>query len=68
MDLRIYRIRESAKMPVRAHVADAGIDLFYSPDKEHAMYGMDFCVLPNESKIIPTGIIVEVPYGFMLEI
>jgi dUTP pyrophosphatase len=32
------------------------------------MYGVDYCVHPSESKIVPTGIKVEVPYGFMLEI
>ena len=68
MNLRVYKIRKDAKLPVRAHVADAGIDLFYCPDKEHLMYGMDYCVHAGESKIVPTGIKVEVPYGFMLEI
>ena len=68
MDLRVYKIRENAKLPVRAHAADAGIDLFYCPDKRHSMYGMDYCVHPSESKIVPTGIKVEVPYGYMLEI
>ena len=68
MNLRVYRIRDDAKLPVRAHAADAGADLFYCPDKEHVMYGKDFCVHPGESKIIPTGIKVEVPYGLMLEV
>jgi len=68
MKLRVYKIREAAKLPVRAHAADAGIDLFYCPDKKHALYGTDYCVHPSESKIVPTGIKVEVPYGFMLEI
>jgi|TARA_R110001583_G_scaffold105875_1_gene253879 dUTP pyrophosphatase len=68
MNLRIYKIRKSAKLPVRAHATDAGIDLFYCPDKEHALYGMDYCIPSSESKIVPTGIKVEVPYGYMLEI
>ena len=66
--MRVFKIREAAKLPRRAHGADAGMDLFYCPDKEHALYGMDFCVHSSESKIIPTGIKVEVPYGYMLEI
>ena len=66
--MRVFRIREGAKVPKRAHAADAGMDLFYCPAKNHALYGMDFCVHSNESKIIPTGIKVEVPYGYMLEI
>tara|TARA_R110000737_G_scaffold250728_2_gene260380 strand:+ start:1507 stop:1968 length:462 start_codon:yes stop_codon:yes gene_type:complete len=68
MKLRVYKIREAAKLPIRAHAADAGIDLFYCPDKKHALYGTNYCVHPSESKIVPTGIKVEVPYGFMLEI
>ena len=68
MNLRVYRTRAHAKLPVRAHAADAGIDLFYCPDKVHSMYGKDYCVHPSESKVVPTGLKVEVPYGFMLEI
>ncbi len=69
MNLRVFRIREEAKLPVRAHLSDAGMDLFYCPQKkDHVMYGPDFCVHPNESKIVPTGIKVEVPYGYMLEV
>ena len=68
MKLRVYKIRETAKLPIRAHASDAGIDLFYCPDRKHALYGADYCVHPSESKIVPTGIKVEVPYGFMLEI
>jgi len=66
--MRVFRIREAAKLPRREHDGDAGMDLFYCPAKEHAMYGMDFCVHSSESKIVPTGIKVEVPYGYMLEI
>ena len=68
MKLRVYKIRKAAKLPVRAHAADAGIDLFYCPDRDHTLYGMDYCVHASESKIVPTGIKVEVPYGYMLEI
>ena len=68
MNLRVYKIRKAAKLPVRAHATDAGIDIFYCPDREHALYGTDYCVHPSESKIVPTGIKVEVPYGYMLEI
>ena len=68
MNLRVYKIREAAKLPVRAHAADAGVDLFYCPDREHALYGVNYCVHPSESKVVPTGIKVEIPYGYMLEI
>ena len=68
MRLRVHRVRENAKLPLRAHPSDAGADLFYCPQKEHALYGEDFCIHPRESKIVPTGIKVEVPHGYMLEI
>ena len=69
MNLRVYKVRKGAKLPLRAHAADAGVDLFYCPDQtEHPMYGADYCIHAGESKIVPTGIKVEVPYGYMLEI
>ena len=69
MRLRVFRVRNDAKLPVRAHPSDAGMDLFYCPQEtDHRLYGSDFCVHPNESKIVPTGIKVEVPYGYMLEV
>ena len=30
--LKVYRVRENAKLPVRAHKTDAGMDLFYCPE------------------------------------
>ena len=29
MHLKVYRMRPKAKLPVRAHKMDAGVDLFY---------------------------------------
>ena len=58
MEVRVFRMRESAKLPERAHAADAGMDLFYCPED-----GADFQIRPNQSKIAGTGIKVEVPYG-----
>ena len=63
MEIRVFRMRESAKLPERAHAADAGMDLFYCPED-----GADFQIRPNQSKIAATGIKVEIPYGFMLEV
>lgn len=70
MNLKVYRMREDAKLPVRAHKTDAGIDLFYCPnaDKKLYDYTKDFFIPPKESRLIPTGIRVEVPYGYMLEV
>ena len=47
---------EGAYMPVRAHENDAGLDLF-SPYK--------MCIWRHDSKIIDTGVHVEIPPGYV---
>ncbi len=54
IELKVKRINEEAKMPEYAHVGDAGLDLF-SVD--------DIMILPGESKLIKTGIQIELPKG-----
>ena len=70
MNLRVYKLRPDAKLPYRAYETDAGMDLFYCPNGEKRkildIEGLPIC--PKASKLIPTGIKVEVPYGHMLEI
>jgi dUTP pyrophosphatase len=62
-------MRPKARLPVRAHQMDAGMDLFYCPNGEKKLYdSKDFFIPPKESRLIPTGIKVEIPYGYMLEI
>ena len=69
MRIKVYRIRPNARLPVRAHQMDAGMDLFYCPNGEKKLYdSKDFFIPPKESRLIPTGIKVEIPYGHMLEI
>mgnify|MGYP003666606979 FL=1 len=70
MNLKVYRMRPDAKLPVRAYQTDAGMDLFYCPNGEKKLYDCtkDFFVPPHESRLLPTGIKVEVPYGYMMEI
>ena len=74
MNIRVYRIRQDAKLPVRAHSTDAGADLFYCPDRNRADPPCDrhedgtFHISPGASCILPTGIKVEIPKGHMLEI
>jgi len=64
MNLKFYRIRKSAKLPVRAHPNDAGMDMFFcTKGGESAM-----SIPPGTSRVIATGLKVEVPKGFMLEI
>ena len=70
MNLKVYKIRPEAKLPVRAYQSDAGMDLFYCPNREprDIISSEGFPLLPRESKLVPTGIKIEVPYGHMLEI
>ena len=64
--MRVYRIRENAKLPHRAHPTDAGMDLFYCPDGKETDRGIT--IHPGETRLIPTGIKVEVPDNHMLEV
>ena len=70
MQIRVYKIREDAKLPLRAHKTDAGMDLFYcrNGERETLVREEGYGIPPRESKLIPTGIKVEVPYGHMLEV
>ena len=70
MNLKVHRIRSEAKLPRRAHKTDAGMDLFYCPSgaRNDIIKRDGFGIHPRESKLIPTGLKVEVPYGYMLEI
>jgi dUTP pyrophosphatase len=63
-------MREDAKLPLRAYHSDAGMDLFYCPNGErnYIISEEGLAIDPRDSKVIPTGIKVEVPYGHMLEI
>ena len=70
MNIKVFRIRENAKLPLRAHKADAGMDLFYCPygERNDIIVRDGLAITPRESKLVATGIKVEVPYGYMLEI
>lgn len=54
LEVKIRKINEEAKLPEYAHEGDAGLDLF-SVD--------DIIILPGESKLIKTGIQMELPKG-----
>ncbi len=56
MIMRFKKLKESAKTPYHANYGDAGSDLFASED----------FVLPSASvAAVPTGIAIEIPYGFV---
>jgi len=68
MRVRVQRVHENAKMPVRAHSTDAGMDLFFCPPPKPELDSQIETVLPFGSSVIPTGLKIEVPEGYMLEI
>ena len=71
MNLKFAKLRPEAKLPVRAHPTDAGMDIFYccNGDPISKLYNTkEFWIPKRESRVLPTGIKVEVPEGYMLEI
>ena len=68
MKIRVTRLHEQVKLPVRAHPTDAGMDLFFCPTPKPELDSQIETVLPFGSSIIPTGLKIEVPEGYMLEI
>lgn len=69
MIIKVYRIRPKTKLPTRAHQLDAGMDLYYCPDGDKKLYNtQNFHIPPKTSRLLSTGIKVEIPYGYMLEI
>ena len=66
--VRIQRLHEEAKMPVRAHPTDGGMDLFFCPVPKPELDSQIETVLPFGSSVLPTGLKIEVPEGYMLEI
>ena len=62
-ELRVYRVRENAKLPQRAHPTDAGMDFFYCPE-DPILLGIE----PGQSVVLPTGVKMQVPAGHMLQI
>lgn len=54
MDLKVIRLNNEAVLPEYAHPGDSGLDLFSVDDE---------VILPCESKLIHTGIAIELPRG-----
>jgi dUTP pyrophosphatase len=61
MLVKYTKVHESAKVPRRAYATDAGMDFFYCGEDQ---IRIDLAC----SAVIPTGIKMEVPSGYMLEI
>jgi dUTP pyrophosphatase len=61
--MKVFRTRKTAKLPVRAHLTDAGMDFFYCPEEQ-----MSIVIPPGQSYLLPTGIKMQVPANCMLQI
>ena len=67
-ELRVYKIRENAKLPQRAHPTDAGMDVFWSPS-DQLEQGVGWIKLkPNQSYVFETGLKIEVPQNHMMQV
>ena len=55
------QVQPGAKLPKRAHETDAGADLFawFEDGTE------EITIVPNEQKLVDTGIAVKIPRGFV---
>jgi len=59
VNIKIVKDNEEAQLPTYAHFGDAGADLYASEDVE---------IQPNEVKIVPTGLRVEIPDGYEMQV
>lgn len=78
MKIVIAKMRESAKTPFKKHLHDAGYDLSWAPSDPTLLTaileldGKKFIncttILPNQSKRFETGLKVNFPHDYVLEI
>lgn len=63
-DVRIY-LAPGATMPTRAHLGDAGLDLYAPADDPHGeSYGW-LLASTSDPLVIDTGVHVEIPHGYV---
>ena len=64
-------MRAGAKLPVRVHKTDAGMDLFFCPNGCRGVCyeeSGEYWIPPKQSSLISTGLKAEIPEGYMLEV
>jgi dUTP pyrophosphatase len=57
--IKVKRLTEDVKMPAYKHPGDSGADLAAA---ERVELG------PKETRIVPTGLVMEIPYGYELQV
>jgi len=63
MILEYKRLRTNVMPPIRANPSDCGLDVFFNPAD-----GKELKISINETKLLETGLVFEVPHGYMLEV
>lgn len=53
--MNIARIKDDAIIPTQAHAGDAGFDLYSVEDLD---------ITPGETRMVGTGLVLEIPYGY----
>jgi dUTP pyrophosphatase len=59
LQLKIKRLKETAKLPTRSYSSDAGLDLYACIEKD-----IDISAIINSFVVIPLGIAIEIPTGY----
>lgn len=59
VNIPIELCNSETKLPTYANAGDAGLDVYALED---------YTILPGETKLIPTGIKVAIPYGYELQV
>lgn len=59
VNIPIELCHKDAKIPYYANAGDAGLDIFALED---------YTIKPGETKLIPTGIKIAIPYGYELQV
>lgn len=63
MILEFMKTRDTAITPLRANPSDAGLDVFFCPEKKESIV-----LRPGENKLFQTGLRFGVPHGYMLQV
>lgn len=59
MNVKVKKLHEDALIPTKAHISDAGFDLYASETVE---------IFAGETKLVPTGLAFELPQGYELQV
>ncbi len=60
-NIPIQLLRDGARIPTYSYPSDAGADLYYCP----TVQGEVITVRPNSWQLVPTGIAIEIPEGYV---